>query len=224
MEIILQARLYGGSHMARKKTNIITCFAALVFITSIGAGYFWGSRLMISPQSKPANVYRSAPNFFNPRVSLETILIKDKEYLCGDLEKISEEIAPNELLHMDRKALAEKFPASEGWVVNFSNPGFLTLTMRSDEFCPLHRKFRHIGLYQGLVAVYEGPMGVNGKLLRLENIPVESLNPDFRIKLEQVMDFNKLSHTTAESLRQELEFNSDESLNAALDNLDEHIE
>ncbi|MFA4884991.1 MAG: hypothetical protein WC601_04320 [Desulfotomaculaceae bacterium] len=210
--------------MARKKTNIITCFAVLVFITSIAAGYFWGSRLIISPQSKPANVYRSAPNFFNPRVSLETILIKDKEYLCGDLEKISEEIAPEELLHLDRKALAERFPASEGWVVNFSNPGFLTLTMKSDEFCPLHRNCRHIGLYQGLVAVYEGPLGFNGKLLRSENIPVESLNPDFRIMLEQAMDVNKLSHTTAESLRQELEFNTDESLNAALDNLDEHSE
>lgn len=210
--------------MARKKTNIITCLAVLVFITSIAAAYFWGSGLIISPQSKPANVYRAAPNFFNPRVSLETILTKDKEYLCGDLEKISEEIAPNELLHLDRKALAEKFPASEGWVVSFSNPGFLTLTMKSHEFCPLHREYRHIGLYQGLVAIYEGPLGFDGKLLRVENIPVESLDPDFRIKLEQVMDFNKLSDTTAESLRRELEFSNDESLNAALDNLDEHSE
>ncbi len=207
-----------------RKTNIITCIAVLIFITSIAAGYVWGSRLTSIPQSIPANVYRSAPNLFNPRVSPETTLIKYKEYLCGDLEKISEESAPAELLNLDRMALAERFPAAEGWIVSFNNPGFLTLTMKADEFCPLHLNCRHIGLDQGLVAGYEGPLGFNGKLLRVENIPVESLNSDFRIKLEQAMDFNKLSHTTAESLRQELEFNNDEFLNAALDNLDEHSE
>jgi hypothetical protein len=207
-----------------RNTNIITCIAVLVFITSVVAGYVYGSRLINIPQSIPANVYSSAPNFFNPRVSPETTLIKYKEYLCGDLEKTSEEPAPAELLNLDRMALAERFPASEGWIISFNNTGFLTLTMKSDEFCPLHRNCRHMGLYQGLVAVYEGPLGFNGKMLRVENIAVESLNPDFRIKLEQAMDFNKLSHTTAESLRQELEFNTDESLNAALDNLDEHSE
>lgn len=206
--------------MARKN-NMITCFVLLAFVISIAAGYIWGSRFINSPQSEPANVYLAAPNFFNPRVTLETTLIKDKEYLCGDLEKISEEMAPTELLHLDRKALAERFPAAEGWAVNFSNPGFLTLTLKVDEFCPLHRQYRHIGLYQGLVAVYEGPVGFNGKMLKTENIPVESLNANYRIMLEQVMDFDKQSRTAVEELRRELEFNNDEALNAALDNLDE---
>ncbi|NLI14152.1 hypothetical protein [Pelotomaculum propionicicum] len=206
--------------MARQ-TRIIFCLAVLVFAISVAAGYIWGSRQIIMPQSKPADVYHAAPNFFNPRVGEETVLIKDKEYLCGDLEKLSEEKVPAELLGLDRKALAEKFPASEGWVVNFANPGFLTLTMKSAEFCPLHRQFRHIGLYQGLVAVYEGPVGFNGKVLRVENIPVEALSPAYRIMLEQVMDINKQSHSATEMLRRELEFSTDDALNAALDNLDE---
>lgn len=205
-----------------KNTKILTIFAVLVFALSIAAGFFWGSRLINPPQSKPAEVFRSAPNFFNPKVTPETILTKDKEYLCGDLEKISEENAPVDLLNLDRKALMEKFPASEGWTVSFSSPGFLALTLKTDEFCPLHRKYRHIGLYHGLVAVYEGPVGFNEKVLRVENIPLESLTPDFRIKLEQVMDYDKQSRSAAEKLREELEFSNDEAVNAVLDNLDEN--
>ncbi len=206
--------------MARQ-TKIISCFALLIFAVSITGGYIWGSRRLNEPQSKPVDIYSAAPNFFDPRVSEDTVLIKDKEYLCGDLEKLSEETAPAELLHLDRKALAEIFPASEGWVVHFINPGFLTLTMKVDEFCPLHRQFRHIGLYQGLVAVYEGPVGFNGKILRVENIPAEALSPAYRIMLEQAMDIDNQSQSAVEGLRKELEFSSEGALNSALDNLDE---
>ncbi|MDD4767852.1 MAG: hypothetical protein PHF87_09815 [Desulfotomaculaceae bacterium] len=162
-------------------------------------------------------------NLFKSRITMETKVYKEKEYLCGDLEKISEEYASGELLHMDKKALLEKFPAAEGWTVVFANPGLLSLTLKAEEFCPVHRKFRHIGIYHGLVAVYEGPLGYNDKVLRVENIMVESLNPDYRIKLEQAMDLQKQSDIAAEMLRAELEFSSDETLNAALENMDEHI-
>ena len=93
----------------------------------------------------------------------------------------------------------------------------------TEEFCPVHRKFRHIGIYHGLVAVYEGPLGYNDKILCVENIMVESLHPDYRIKLEQAMDLPKQSDITAEGLRAELEFASDETLHAVLENMDEHV-
>ncbi len=204
------------------KNNLFTGALVLLLVLSIGAGFFWGS-YMYQPESRPAGLILPGWNLFKPRVTPETVLYKEKEYLCGDLEKISEEYAPGELLNLDKKALMEKFPASEGWAVNFTDPGLLTLTLKTDEFCPTHRKFRHIGLYHGLVAVYEGPLGYNDKVLRVENIIAESLDPGFRIKLEQSMDLENQSHSAAEKLREELEFSSDETLNAALENMDEHI-
>lgn len=196
--------------------------AAILFFTlSVAAGIFWGGRFMSLPERKPVAVFRTPVDYFKPKVSSETILIKDKEYLCGDLERISEEIVTEDLRGMDRETLVERFPEAEGWAVNFTDPRFLTLTAKIDEFCPIHRTYRHLGLYHGLVAVYEGPLGFNGKVIRVENITMESLNPEFKVELEQAMDFEKQSHTAAEKLREELEFVNDEVLNAALENLDE---
>lgn len=204
------------------KNGILTGILVLVLCISMGTGFFWG-RYIYQPDSRPVEIIMPVLNLFKSRITMETKVYKEKEYLCGDLEKISEEYASGELLHMDKKALLEKFPAAEGWTVVFANPGLLSLTLKAEEFCPVHRKFRHIGIYHGLVAVYEGPLGYNDKVLRVENIMVESLNPDYRIKLEQAMDLQKQSDIAAEMLRAELEFSSDETLNAALENMDEHI-
>lgn len=208
--------------MSYYKNKLLTGVVLLILLLSIGAGFLWG-RYMNQPDSRPVELILPGRDLFRARVTLDTILDKEKEYLCGDLEKISEEPVPGELLNMDKKVLMEKFPGSEGWTVNFTNPGLLSLTLKTDEFCPTHRRFRHIGLYHGLVAVYEGPLGINDKLLRVENIMVESLEPDFRIKLEQSMDLENQSHFAAQKLREELEFSAEETLNAALDNMDEHI-
>lgn len=208
--------------MILDRNKILVAVIVLFFTFSVAAGFLWGSRFVSPPERKPAATLRSPADFFNPKVSSETILLKEKEYLCGDLEKISEEIAPQDFQGMDRKALVERFPATEGWAVNFTDPRFLTVTTKVDEFCPIHRNYRHLGLYHGRVAVYEGPLGFNGKVVRVENIPLESLNPEFKVKLEQAMDFDKQARTAAEKLREELEFASDEALNAVLENLDEH--
>lgn len=208
--------------MLTGKNKVITVFIILLFVFTAAAGFLYSSGLLNPPERKPAAVFRSSGDYFNPQVSAETIVIKYREYICGDLEKVSEEIAPGELQGLDKKTLAGRFPAAEGWTVNFSGPGVLTLTGKSNEFCTVHRTYRHLGVYHGLVAVYEGPLGFNEKVLRVESIPLDSLEEDFRIKIEQAMDFDKLALPAAEKLREELEFSSDEALNAALENLDEN--
>ncbi len=214
--------MLGGIIVGSYKKNIYKYLAVVVFIVSVSAGFLWGTGFTSPPDPKPEAVFRSPSSYFKPKVTADTLLIRDKEYLCGDLEKISEEKAPDELLGMEIKDLKEKFPAEEGWSVHFTQTGFLTLTAKVDEFCPIHNKYRHLGLYNEMVAVYEGPLGYNGKILRVENIPLESLDPDFRIKLEQAMEFNKQVRAVAEELRNVLEYDNDDSLNAALENLDEH--
>lgn len=207
--------------MMAGRNKILTALIFVIFAFSVAAGFLWGSRFMNLPERKPTAVLTPV-DFINPKVSSETIMMKYKEYLCGDMEKISEETAPAELRGLDRKKIIEKFPGDQGYVVSFTEPKYLTLTSKSDEFCPIHRTYRHLGLYNGLVAVYEGPLGVDKKVLRAENIPMETLDPDLRIKLEQVMDFHKQARSAAEQLRGEFEFTSEEALNAALENLDEH--
>ncbi|HOV81019.1 MAG TPA: hypothetical protein PK728_13140 [Bacillota bacterium] len=205
--------------LKNKKAAVL---AAVLLISLSAAVWVWSSGLFYVSARKPAPTEEPAGSLLSPRVTRETIVIKDKEYLCGDSEKIWEGAAPEDLFNMERRRLEEEFPASAGWVVYFTDPKFLSLTLKADEFCPIHRVYRHLGLYHGMVAVFEGPAGFNDRVLRVENIPAETLNPDLRIKLEQVMDFNRLAHETAENLRTEFEFNSDEALNAALENLDEY--
>lgn len=203
------------------RNKILAALTFTIFALSVAAGFLWGSRFMSLPERKPAAVLTPG-DFFNPKVSSETIIINYREYLCGDMEKISEETAPAELRGLDRKKLIEKFPSNRGYVVSFTDPKYLTLTYKSGEFCPIHRTYRHLGLYNGLLAVYEGPLGVNEKVLRVENIPLEALDPDLRIKLEQVMDFDKQARTAAEQLKEDFEFTSEDAVNAALENIDEH--
>lgn len=208
--------------MSFYKNGILTGALALIFFFSIGTGFFLG-RHVYQADSRPVEIIMPVLNLLKPKVTAETKVYQEKAYLCGDMEKISEGYASGELLHMDKKALREKFPAAEGWTIVFTNPDMLSLTLKTEEFCPVHRKFRHIGIYHGLVAVYEGPLGYNDKILCVENIMVESLHPDYRIKLEQAMDLPKQSDITAEGLRAELEFASDETLHAVLENMDEHV-
>ncbi len=205
------------------KKIIVAGIVLLLGVLSGAAGYYLGGKFTGSPPPayKPAVAFRPVADFYNPKVSSDAVLIRNREYLCGDIEKLSEGKAPGELVGMDRDALFDKFPVTQGWIVNLNSPELLILTEKTDDLCPLHCQYRHLGLYQGSLAVYEGPLDYNGKVLRVENIPLESLDPDFMNKLEQATKFERLSYHVPDELREELEFDSDETLNAALENLDE---
>jgi hypothetical protein len=74
------------------------------------------------------------------------------------------------------------------------------------------------------LAIYEGPLGYNEKIIRVESITVEELPNELQIKLQQAMNFKKQAGTAAEKLQNELEFKTEDALNAALENIDEHSE
>lgn len=202
------------------RNTVISAIIVLVIAFCIGFGLIWSASLLFLPDRK-LSIASSTPQLFNHKVTSETIVIKDKEYLCGDIEKISEEIAPVEMQGLDKFALSGKYQ-SEGWSISFTDPNYLTLTCKPDQFCSIHQSYRHLGAHEGMLAVYEGPLGASGRLLREENIALKVLNPDFRLKLEQAANLSNLDHQTAEKLREDLEFANDEALCAALDNLDEY--
>lgn len=93
--------------------------------------------------------------------------------------------------------------------------------MRYEEPCAQLAAHRHLGIAGGYVAVYEGPLGQDERVLQVEEIAVQDLTAAWRQKLEQAADFAAQDSATRALLRQELEFESGEALHAALENLDE---
>lgn len=156
------------------------------------------------------------------RVSPHTVVIVEREFLCGERELLSEREAPRELIGLGLSQLRERFPASAGWRIEANLPVTLKLTRKADDFCPVHRPYRHLGLKDGYMAVFEGPLGFNQRVLHCEKeLPETALTPGLREKLHRAMHFREQPVAVQLELRQELEFRDEAALNAALENLDE---
>ncbi|MGQ9512341.1 hypothetical protein [Thermodesulfitimonas sp.] len=156
------------------------------------------------------------------RVSPHTVVITEREFICGERELLSEREAPRELVGLRLAQLRERFPVSAGWRIEANLPAALRLVQKVDRFCPVHRRYRHLGLKDGWMAVFEGPLGFNQRVLRCEkDLPETALTPGLREKLHRAMRFRKQPMAVQLELRQELEFRSEAALNAALENLDE---
>ncbi|OAT85733.1 hypothetical protein [Desulfotomaculum copahuensis] len=146
---------------------------------------------------------------------------EEREYLCGDVQVVFLGRAPADMVGLDREALERRYPSAQGWSIA-AQGSLLVLKQHINDFCPEHQDYRHLGISQGMLAVYQGPLGCNQKLLRVENkLPLSGLSPDLQVKLEQAMDFDRQDVQTQGALRAELEFVGDQALNAMLDNLDE---
>ncbi|MDD4239661.1 MAG: hypothetical protein PHT62_14095 [Desulfotomaculaceae bacterium] len=189
----------------------------------VAAGMFCASRLVNLPEGKYFAVFQNQVDFFNPRVVSDTLLTRERLFVCKDVEVIEKELAPEDLRGFSRKELVAKF-APGRWRVTFHDPKSLILTEQSEQLCSIHKNYQHLGLFQGRMAIYEGPLGYNEKIVRVESIAAADLPNDLQIKLQQAMDFQKLSGSAAAMLRGDLEFTTEEALNAALENIDEHGE
>jgi len=205
--------------------NKILTVAILILFTFLlsVAGIYCGSRLINLPEDKYFAVIQNKVDLFKPRVTSDTILKKERLFLCKDVEVISEELASEDLMGLSMKDLVGIFSPA-GWRVTLNDSKALILTEQSEQLCHIHKNYRHLGLFQGRLAIYEGPLGYNEKIIRVESITAQTLPNDLQIKLQQAMDFQKQAGAAAEKLREELEFKNDEVLNAALENIDEHGE
>ncbi|MEW6181994.1 MAG: hypothetical protein AB1500_02295 [Bacillota bacterium] len=155
-------------------------------------------------------------------VKSSTVVTVERAYICGERERLAEGPVPKALISLDVKGLKKRYPEDAGWSIDAHLPAVLYLTCRTEDFCPRHKLYRHIGLDSGHVAIFEGPLGFNQKLLRRERRLVQSsLTPTVREKLEKAMNFQAQSPAIKAVLRREIEFENDSQLNAALENLDE---
>lgn len=94
---------------------------------------------------------------------------------------------------------------NEGWSVFWADDGKVVVFRELDELCPDDAVKRHLGIYQGHVAIYAGPSDCDGELIEALDIKVESLYPQWRDML----------------MAGGIDFKSEEELLAALESLDE---
>lgn len=150
------------------------------------------------------------------------ILREENSYLCGDVELVYQAPAPADLLGKDIRELRRKYPEKDRWSVEIKNEKLVVLRKNIDGFCGEHSLYRHLGIHRERLAVYQGPLGFNQRLLRVEERKkVDDLPPGLRDKLYKARDFDRLPAGDKTSLRSELEFIDENALNSALENLDE---
>lgn len=156
-----------------------------------------------------------------PTVGAGTLYRHEVVCTCGVREIRHQGHAPLEIQGLDISGLLAHYPDAEGWSVFFDQPNELVVVQKTGEFCAEHAAYRHLGVFDGYVAIYQGPLGGGGELWRVEDIPVDSLPEFYRHQLFKAMQFGEQPPEVQIELRREMEFPDDGALHAALENLDE---
>ncbi|MBE3586688.1 hypothetical protein [Desulfofundulus thermocisternus] len=205
--------------------RLLYAFAGLLVMLGVALGIYAGLNMLGEPSIKPGlAVFGNSGDRPLLPVQRDTFVQEEREYLCGDTQIVFLGRAPRELLGLDREELAKRYPPAEGWSME-ERGRTLVFKQQIEDFCPEHRNYRHLGIHEGYLAVFQGPLGYDQKLLRVErNIPVTVLHPDLQLKLHKAGDFERQDPETQAILRSELEFPSEQAVNAMLENLDELTE
>ncbi|GBF35332.1 hypothetical protein DCCM_4455 [Desulfocucumis palustris] len=198
---------------------------SIVVIMLVAFVFYQALNFFVSPLMKPGHPVYNIGLAGDTRVVSGTIVRQENSYLCKDVETVYQGPAPRELVGLTEKELEKKYPAEEGWSIKTVDGGILVLTRNVDDFCSLHRDYRHLGIYRNVLAVYQGPLGCDQKLIRLEEGKrMELLPEDLRKRLESAADLANVDPAAREELKYHLEFENEAMLNSMLENLDEVVE
>lgn len=192
----------------------------IIVTVAVALAVFLASGLMAGPLVKPvlSVLGHDGPKALAPGA----VLKEENHYLCGDVELVYQGQAPADMLGRDLRALSDRYPENAGWTVEMDNEKLVVLRKKVDGFCGEHSLYRHLGIYRDRLAVYQGPLGFNQRLLRVEsNKKAEELPPDLRKKLQKAAGYHSLPADEKSALRAELEFIDENALNSSLENLDE---
>ena len=133
-------------------------------------------------------------------------IVMEKEYLrCGHTLR-SDCDNQDDLTGKTLDEIKTLYPAKEGFQVSLQN-NVLIIRSRVNDWCPRDKEKCRLKEYQGMLAVYQGPDAENDFLLRVTEIKM-----------------NSLPETVQSSIRAlKYEFETEEALNDALENLDEYL-
>lgn len=104
------------------------------------------------------------------------------------------------------KEIQQTYPAENGYRIGWQG-NTLLIHQDIDDWCPQDKQKLRLKEYQNKVAVYQGPDPQHDILLKVTGIPVASLPDDIQKSIRE----------------SKLEFNTQEELNDALENLDEYL-
>lgn len=140
------------------------------------------------------------PQFLRPKPRIERVY-RD----CAHREEIP--LPPGvEWRWAGKKELEVIFPSKDGWVIRQEKSGRFIISQEIQGLCPADASKRHLAEFEGRVAVYQGPAGSAGRLERVLELKFTELPPQWQERIRQG----------------QAEFQSEEELLQALDNLDEY--
>ncbi|KUK64114.1 MAG: hypothetical protein XD84_1715 [Desulfotomaculum sp. 46_80] len=206
--------------MFRKLFFLVLSIAGTLFIAVV---VYYSMIIFREPAAKPLLSLLASEGVSNQTAIQDDDFIREEyEYLCGDVYIVYFGRPSDDLAGITSNRLRDKYPAESGWSIEKVEKT-VVLRKKCNELCPEHKAYRHLGIAEGRLAVYQGPLGCNKELLKTENVTVENLPAKFQKELEQAMDFEKQETAVQDQLRKELEFTSESSLQAGLENLDESL-
>ncbi len=152
------------------------------------------------------------------------IIREENSFICGDTELVYQAPASADIIGKGLKGIYAKYPQEQGWNVEIKNDNMVVITKSIDSFCGQHSLYRHLGIYKDRLAIYQGPLGFEQRVMRVEdNKKVENLPSTLREKLYKSKNYKQLPPEEQKNLRSELEFSNEATLNSFLENLDENF-
>lgn len=200
-----------------KKVNTMLAAAVAVFL--IATAVYVTLTSFSNPVMKPVLTGER----IEPLIQSTTTIRQENKYtVCGDVEVYYRGPAKRDLIGLDENRLRLKYPRQEGWAVAVEGDE-VVITRQLDGLCGMHREYRHLGIHEGQLAVYQGPLGHDEVLLRVESgININRLPELFIDKLNKADAFVDLCDDEQRELRKAIEFTDEQALNALLENLDEY--
>lgn len=176
-----------------------------IWVLVVFGGLFLGGLYAVSQHNAPGNqkpVIKAAQS----EVVKDGVIEMEKEYSrCGHtiITAYDREV---DLRGKTLDEIRRLFSAQEGFRISINN-GMLVIHETIDDWCPRDKERCRLKEYEGMLAVYRGPNAENDYLLRVTEIKISSLPANVQMAVRS-------GH---------YEFETEESLNDALENLDEFL-
>ncbi len=188
--------------MSRKVMGFVL---GLGLIVNLGLGYVMSDALRThggNKQQKPVIQAKST----ELRFDAETPIVLEKEYLRSHKVLISDFEYKQDIIGNTLDEVRAKYTEANGFSVAFKD-GSLLIHQTIDDWSPEDKAKHRLKEFQGMVAIYIGPNSENDSLQRVTAIRFSTLPTDIKEAIGQG----------------KYEFNNEEAINDALENLDEYF-
>ncbi|HBK54102.1 BofC C-terminal domain-containing protein [Syntrophomonas wolfei] len=169
------------------------------------SGYFIGSHKVLEVRQKPVLGIDDKSKIEEQRINEKSQIVMEKEYKRCQHVVISDFEPKEQLLGKSYSEISRIYSPQNGFTVSLQDDT-LCIHQIIDDWCPLDKEKYRLKEYQGKLAVYQGPDEDNEVLLRVTSISMETLPAEIQSAIREG----------------KYEFNNEELLNDALENLDEY--